>query len=75
MSFDLKSEIDKAARQQLDALDAARYRKLKAAISVPFAMQAFLKFMNWHPDTFEMGIDEAIDSAILAESKRVKEGK
>ena len=49
--------------------DGARDRKLKVAISVPYAMQSFIQHMGWHPDTFKMGIDEAIDAMTAEGSK------
>ena len=44
--------------------DATRYRFLKRRFTVPYAMQSWLRHMNWHPDTFAMGVDEAIDAAM-----------
>lgn len=62
---------ERAERAESDAktlqADAERYRKLKSAITVPRAMQSFVMHMGWHPDTFAMGIDEAIDAAIAKE--------
>ncbi len=54
--------------------DAERYRKLKAAITVPHAMQTFLKHMNWAPNTFSIGIDEAIDAYTLAAQPNLNTG-
>ena len=44
--------------------DGERYQFLKTRLTVPGAMQAFLRFNNMHPDTkFEPSIDSAIDAA------------
>lgn len=54
--------------------DAARYRKLKSALTVPNAAQAFARYAGWPPDTFNLGIDETIDAAInLARNGEGKE--
>ncbi len=61
----LERELSTADAALAEAqIDQVRYRKLKAAITVPMAMQSFIKHMGWHPDTFKMGIDEAIDAAL-----------
>lgn len=50
--------------------DAKRYRFLRSRITVPYAMQSFLRHMNWHPDTFKLAdTDGAIDAAIDAALK------
>ena len=55
---DLEREL--AAAQK----DAERYRYLKSVMTVPHAMQSWLKFNNFNPDTPNMGIDESIDAAM-----------
>jgi NMD protein affecting ribosome stability and mRNA decay len=44
--------------------DAERYRFLKSRIEVKNAIPIFLSLNEWHPQTFDMGIDESIDEAM-----------
>lgn len=48
--------------------DAARYIKLKSAIqeSGEYGEHALARHLGWHPDTFKIGFDQAIDEAMKA---------
>ena len=52
-----------------DEQEAKRYRFLKSKMTVPYAMQSFIRHNNWHPECMHLGFEETIDAAMAMQTK------
>ena len=52
-----------------DTQDAKRYRFLKSKMTVPNAMQSFIRHNNWHPECMHLGFEETIDASMAMQTK------